>query len=335
MKISIKEYSSIDCLENQKREKLKGIVWFSNDYKRYIEFQGQKFLILISKDFAISFTMVNRYCFSYGSFSSEPIALNDSKKNLKHFLNDVIYYLKKHKKVHFINPNPAYTNFSEFPDNSIRIPFGNYICDLTLSQEELFKKMHSKHRNSVRKAEKDGVVVKSDLDEKLLADYIDMDKATWLRSGKSALGKDFYMSKLSFLSQNCKIYIAYSGEEAQAGAFIFFDSECGYYMYGANKDHPHTGSGNLLQWYIMNDLKELGVQKYSFVGCRINEDDNSKYHEIQRFKERFGGELKTGYMFKSVLNPIMYWLFKFVLKLKGSKINDAIDQEIHKWKSIN
>ena len=74
------------------------------------------------------------------------------------------------------------------------------------------------------------------------------------------------------------------------------------------------------------------VRKYSFVGCRIQEDADSKYHGIQRFKQRFGGELIVGKMFKVILNPGKYRLFQILQKMKnGYWVQDVVDQEIGKW----
>ena len=132
--------------------------------------------------------------------------------------------------------------------------------------------------------------------------------------------------------------MAYLDGEPQSGAFFYFNKQMCYYMYGANKNNPHNGSGNLLQWKAILDMKAAGVKRYSFVGCRINEDENSKYHGIQRFKERFGGELIQGFMFKMDFNPFMRKLFNLVVSLRSFvsshkyvPFKDVIDQEIHKW----
>jgi lipid II:glycine glycyltransferase (peptidoglycan interpeptide bridge formation enzyme) len=82
--------------------------------------------------------------------------------------------------------------------------------------------------------------------------------------------------------------MAYKEGEPQAGAILCYNQAMCYYMH-ASRNHSFTGQRNLLQWRAMLDMKAAGVKKYSFVGCRINEDENSKYHGIQRFKERFGG----------------------------------------------
>ena len=179
------------------------------------------------------------------------------------------------------------------------------------------------------------MLVKHGCGEALLAEYMSMDAETWARSKKSSSGEAFYKTKLTTLPQNARIFIAYKDDVPQSGALIYYDRLCGYYMFGANKNAPYSGAGNLLQWEIMLWLKANGVKKYSFVGCRINEDENSKYHNIQRFKERFGGKLIQGYMFKCVCNKFMYSLFLLALKVRGASMGDAIDQEIGKWPDLN
>ncbi|MDY4812762.1 MAG: hypothetical protein SO152_02785, partial [Ruminococcus sp.] len=64
----------------------------------------------------------------------------------------------------------------------------------------------------------------------------------------------------------------------------------------------------------------------------------SKYHGIQRFKERFGGELIQGYMFKIDFNTIYHFLFNILVALSSFRYSkrfqlpkDVVDQEIHKW----
>ena len=84
-------------------------------------------------------------------------------------------------------------------------------------------------------------------------------------------------------------------------------------------------------------MKAAGVKKFSFVGCRINEDENSKYHGIQRFKERFGGTLEQGYLFRTVCSPFHYRLFGLAVQIRTRSwkpYRDAIDEELPKWQSI-
>ena len=86
---------------------------------------------------------------------------------------------------------------------------------------------------------------------------------------------------------------------------------------------------NLLHWSAMKLMKERGVKYYDFVGARINPDEGSKYEGIQRFKSRFGGELKKGYLWKMPLNKFKYKLFCWLVAAKQGRnyCGDVIDQE--------
>lgn len=108
-----------------------------------------------------------------------------------------------------------------------------------------------------------------------------------------------------------------------------------YYLYGGSIDDVQLGAMNYLHWYAMINLKKRGVQQYSFLGCRINEDIDSKYHTLQRFKSRFGGTLVSGYMFKIPCNIFMYHLerrLRYIKRNYGRQCPlDIIDEERYKW----
>ena len=107
-------------------------------------------------------------------------------------------------------------------------------------------------------------------------------------------------------------------------------------MFGASADHPVPGSTHYLQWAMIQKMHDVGTKRYNFVGCRLNEDPDSKYHNIQHFKKGFGGELIECYLFRITLNAFKKKLFDAFFKLKNGKImNDVIDQEISKWQAIN
>ena len=146
------------------------------------------------------------------------------------------------------------------------------------------------------------------------------------------MGYDYFKNLLDKLPQNSFISIAYLNKQPQCGSFVLHNKEMAYYMFGASSDHAHNGAGTLLQWENLLMLKRIGVMKYSFVGYRFEVTD-SKLANIQRFKERFGGELFNGYMFKCYLRPFKKMCFDLLCKITGVFSKDAIDQEKNKWKS--
>lgn len=311
-----------------------GNVFFSQGYEDYAVSTGASVWYVYDQDFLLPVNVSEKIKIKQGLYISEPLCIgnNNSARRQADFLEDASKRLGK-EGIAWISTSAA-ALFDAYPDDSQRIPFGSHIIDLSLSEEELLMNMHSKHRNSVRRAERNGVTVVSGGKE-LIQDYLKADAETWERSDRNSYGSDFFEKIVNNLKNDAVIYVAYKDGEPQAGACYFLNHKMCYYMYGASINSPEPGATNLLQWIAIKDMKAAGVEKFSFVGCRINEDEDSKYHGIQRFKERFGGELSQGYMFKSILSPTKYNLFRTMYQLKkGAAISDAVDQEIHKWPEL-
>ena len=217
-----------------------------------------------------------------------------------------------------------------------RIPFGSHIVGLTLSEDELWRGVHSKHRNVIRSAIKKGITIKTGhLD--LIRDYVLMEKDTSKRTGRHASGTEYYTDQIGLMPNVSVVYIAYYGDIPQAGGIFYYNDVRCYYMYGAMARNAVNGAANLLIWRAMLDMKAAGVKEFSFVGCRINEDVDSKYHGIQRFKERFGGVLRQGFLFRYERWPYLYRLFCRAMQIRmqlEKPYSDPIDEEIHKWTDI-
>ena len=310
--------------------------YFSDEYASFL--RGER-LIIVSSGWAIPVTVNKRSVFCYATFLSEPREYNPSiSEEGMAFLTEVCNYLHLNYKIQWTNPAAPSTLFSFVPKGSISIPFGSYIIDLSLPEDTLMANMHSKHRNVVRKAAKDGVVVKIGGTE-LLNDYCIIDEQTWARSNRKGEGESELERFVKSMPNNTRVYVSYYEDKPQTGAIIMYNKQMAYYLYGASINHTHNGSGNLLQWEVIKDMKQEGVLKYSFVGCRINVDENSKYYGIQMFKSRFGGVLFEGKIFKVIYNKFLYHLFRTVVTVRSTFKNrhytpysDIIDQEIHKWK---
>ena len=307
--------------------------------KEYCESLGVKpkdCIYIFSEQFIILVAIIKKYIFRYAVLVSEVQCYSKNGNSSEtDFLNDVIEYIHKYYHVHWINQTGTYALYNSIPNNSVAIPFASYILDMDSSEEVLFSKMHSKHRNVVRRALKVGVCVKFG-DIELLDDYNEIDRETWARSGKSARGISYYRKLVENLS-SVLVAIAYdSHNNPQAGAIIPYCAERGYYLHGCSSNDCVLGASNLLQWEIIRELKKRGVKSYDFVGCRIDADKDSKYHNIQRFKERFGGSLRVGIMFKMIFVKHMYNLYRKIIGLRdGVPYYDIIDQEINKWKDKN
>lgn len=314
-----------------------GNVFLSYDYLKYQKSIGNDIWYFKEESMAIPVVILKRYFFRIATFPVEIIS--DKKFNLseeREFLELVLQRLKI-EGIDWAMGTEASSIFPIYPNNSLWIPFGSYVVDLTLEEDELWKRVHSKHRNVIRKAKTEGVIIRECHIEDL-QDYMYMDEQTWNRSGKKSLGTEFYKLILDNMKDHARCYIAYYNEKPQGGAIIYFGKDRAYYMYGVSLDRPVSGAMNFLQWNIILELKKEGIKEYSFVGCRINEDKKSKYHGIQQFKKRFGGELREGYLFKIIFKNWKYNLFCELIKIKNfsnKAADDIIDQEWNKWHKIS
>lgn len=299
--------------------------------KEYLNYKSDNYGWFLSDKFILPFYITKKIIFKRLFFTTEVIYLTEASLNdEKSFLNEVIR-LSRLEKIDIIDVPQANAIFNTYPDNSNFTQFGTYKVDLALSEEELFNNLHPKHRNVIRKAMKDEVIIKNS--HEYLKECYNIIKSTYSRQNKSFLSyKEFEGLKI-FLNENVSFYIAFKDNLIQGCAVLLWNTwHSSYYLFGGSIVSPYGGSINFLHWHAMLDMKNKNVRWYDFYGARIKPEEGSKLEGIQRFKERFGGELKTGYLWKYSLNPFKSLLFKIVYKLfcliKGTKYSiDIIDQE--------
>ncbi len=319
-----------------KKSLIEASVFYSQAYERFLRKENEVIYLFDESFVQVVGIHIVASFFKYASFPVEPFRYQESKECLseKNFLNNVIVELKK-MGVCWVPVTPASSVFLSYPDSATYIPWGNYIIDLSLDEEQLFKNVSSKHRNMIRKGEKSLIEIKYGAHD-LLADYTKLDSMTWERSGVKANNEHIYRDYLDNLPNNSIIGIAYKDGEPQCGLLGLYSSGCFYYEFGASAHRPEPGSTHYLQWQTILKMKAAGVRKYSFVGCRIDVDKDSKLGNIQHFKAGFGGELINSYLFKCDIIKWKVLLFKCLLFLRSGKYpKDAIDQEKKKWPNLN
>ena len=254
-------------------------------------------------------------------------------KDEKIFLENLLPFVKSEIGADFIIPaNTGIFNF--FPNNSLHCKFGTYIINLELSEVELFQNIHSKHRNVIRKAQKDNLTVH--YGNYYIEDCYRLIKETFSRQGLLPPSLE-YIQKLNKLEDNVLFAVVKDKSDIQGVAiFIWKKYTSCYYLHGGSIRTPHSGAMNLLHWETILLMKKKSVKHYDFVGGRISNEAESRLEGIQRFKSRFGGEFCIGYLWKYPLNKFKYRLYILLIKfcfkyIKHDKYEgDAIDQERRK-----
>lgn len=132
--------------------------------------------------------------------------------------------------------------------------------------------------------------------------------------------------------------VAYKYKTPEAGAIFLYNKEMGYYHHGASKTKPSPGAHNYLIWDEILYLKNLGVKKICFVGYRREKEIglNSKALGIQKFKERFGGDVLLTYSFKYEFNRIKYKLYRIAnWIINKEQIKDCYDCRKNNYPEYN
>ncbi len=223
------------------------------------------------------------------------INFDNIKGGLKNELANFVKYLKdlaKSENSIFIKIEPYLDVVMELlhvkgmrRSNKQIQPYKTVVLDLTLSEEHLLGKMHTKTRYNIKVAEKNGITVKdgNDLDAfwKLLS-------KTTKRDRFSSHPKIYYQKLLDYFNRGdmkVDLIMAYHNNKAIAGAILMTYGDTGYYLHGAS-DYQYRAmmAPYALHWDIIKYLKNNGVKYYDFWGI-----DATKWPGVTRFKLGWGG----------------------------------------------
>jgi hypothetical protein len=220
-----------------------------------------------------------------------------------------------------IMPASNNTIFRTYPDGAVAAPYGSYVLDLTQPEEALWENLHSKHRNVIRNATKKGVEIRCGL--QYLETAHQLVQETLKRSSLGFVSLDELKRLVAGLGDQIRIFFAEHAGAPQGAAIIPFSGYSAYYLYGGSAAETVSGAMNLLQWEAIRHFRAAGVARYDFVGVRINPEKGSKQEGLKMFKERFGGTLREGYMWKMPLNRLKYPIYSLAVRcLRGGDVVD-------------
>jgi len=268
--------------------------------------------------------------FTWITFVGRPYPLT-ANGDLELFLNKMIVEVKKHS-IDWISHSYTHAIFDNYPLVSEAVQFGEYVLDISQDSDIILKNMHQKHRNVIKKATSLGCVTCQGI--QYFSESYELIKKTKERQSLPYGNSSIFRNYNKNLLNSVEYYVALCDGEIQGCAVVLIDhfSKIAYYMSGGSIRRPVGGSLNKMQFDIFMDLKRQGINNYNFVGARVNPKKGSKLESIQRFKKRFGGELRQGYLWRSIYSKRKYKLFvilnKLRYKLQGRKyFGDVIDQE--------
>ncbi|MBS1637640.1 MAG: GNAT family N-acetyltransferase [Bacteroidetes bacterium] len=159
-----------------------------------------------------------------------------------------------------------------------------YVLDLHLTEEELYNNLSSEKKKSLRKAEKDGIVVSAEPDPEKVFSLI---RQSLERSGK--FSNEAYIRGIVLNFANTSNSLMFTAKDPQgntiAAAFCVRTTNKAYYLFGGfDETHKHHGAGVSCMWACIQQAKRAGLSEFDFEGSMVP--------EIEKYFREFGGQIR-------------------------------------------
>ena len=259
------------------------------------------------------------------------------------FMIDALVDLGKKKHAIFIQLEPNVTANSKFqiPNSKLLRPshhplFTKYtfVLDLTKSEEELLKAMHSKTRYNIKLAQKHEVTVVQDNSPQAFEVYLRLTRETTNRQGFYAHNEAYHRTMWKELHRAgiAKLFTATHQGNILAAWIVFVWKDTVDYPYGASsREHREVMAPTLLLWEIARWAKAQKLKYFDLWGSlgspsADGHDPNDPWYGFHRFKEGFAPTLVEFVgSYDLALNKPLYLIYTLVdtirwtlLKIKKS-----------------
>jgi len=246
-----------------------------------------------------------------------PVAINNGALSdlLSHYINFMkreAVYTEIRNNYDTLNQRIIYEkNGFKFEDHL------NIIVDLSQTEDILWKQIHSKRRNEIRKAEKNGVKVKRLSDEYLIKSYSIL-KEVYERAKLPLPSILFFEEALQKSSDNTGMvmYAAFLDEELIGIMVTLQYKKIAYDLYAGSKSKYYDKNPNdILPWEVFRQCKNVGKTIFDFGGAGKPDVP----YGVRDYKMKFGGKLVNYGRYYLIHNPI-----KMKLAETGFKIYQKV-----------
>ena len=210
------------------------------------------------------------------------------------------------------SPKPLFTQY-------------NFVLNLTPTEEELLKNMHSKTRYNIRVAQKHGVKMEERVDDEAFKIYLKLYFETTKRQGYHGHNATYHRKAWESLKNAgmARLLIAsYQHKPLTAWMLLNFKDTLYYPYGGSSKEHPEVMANNLIAWEAIKLGKKLKLKKFDMWGALgPNADSKNPWFGFHRFKQGYGGKL-VEYIgtYDLVFDWPVYWMFTVIDRLTPLKV---------------
>ncbi len=167
------------------------------------------------------------------------------------------------------------------------------MIDLTKSEADLLANMRRQTRYEVRRSEKLGIEVWYGSTEKLYREFHQIQAETAARQGFVPPDLKTLLAERAAFGDQAHIYVAQTHERQPIayGLVLWSGREAEYFEAASTDLNRKMPGAYALQWRVMRDLKELGLERYNLWGIAPKGAKNHRYSGVTTFKTGFGGEI--------------------------------------------
>lgn len=222
--------------------------------------------------------------YGYGGFLLEG---DDSEENMNALWKAYVEKMKSENIVdNFVRYHPVLANAVLMKACSDVIDLGKTVSmDLT-SEEVIWKNIHSKNRNMIRKAEKNGIVIKHGQGLELFDDFIKIYNATMDKDNAEPyyyFKPEFYKSIHEDLKDNYEMFWAeYDDKIIAMSIMIYANGRLNYHLSGSDLQYRNLAPSNLLLYKAAMWGMEKGMKTFHLGGGVGSGEDN-----LYKFKIAF------------------------------------------------
>lgn len=273
----------------------------------------------IKSAYSVSFHKIPKTNFSIGTILRGPDITEEMIKNITE--------IAKKENAIFIKLEPDVINkkLGHFRNlkKSPKVAFypHTFLVDLTKTETELLDSMHPKTRYNIRVANRFGVEIKEETNDKGFETYLKILFDTTKRQGFYLHSQKYHRDLWKRLKDTGMINIMLASYQNQViSAFMIFKlKDKLFYPYGSSLDvNRQVQAPTLLMWEVIKLGKELKCKIFDMWGClgpHAKETENG--FGFHRFKQGYGGEL-VEYIgtYDLIINPFLYKLYNSVDKIR-------------------
>ena len=227
---------------------------------------------------------------------------------------------------HIPSDAPMYSVYPSFlPSPKPLFTKYNFVLNLTPTEEELLKNMHSKTRYNIRLAQKRGVTVKEYTNEKGFKEFLKLHFETTERQNFHSHNDSYHKKAWETLQKAgiARVLIAYYKKKPLSAWMLYAFKDKLYYPYGGSSvEYKEVMANNLIAWEAIKIGKKLGLKEFDMWGALgPNADPKDPWQGFHRFKQGYGGKL-VEYLgtYDLVFDDTLYWSFNLIDRFTGHKV---------------